>query len=125
MQTDRRVADERELSDSEDEDGDNRRNQSNSRSMLNKRKASPEPVNGLSAAPATKAPETVVDVPVVSEATAENGPATEPAALEAEKNATVETEEETKTTTEPTESETPAEPADESAPKVDGMDTSE
>ena len=95
--------------------------------MLNKRKASPEPVNGLSAATptATKASETPVEVPVADEATAENGPTTEPAALEPEKDATIATEEETKTTTEPTEGETPAEPVDESTPKVDGMDTSE
>ena len=61
VQSDRRVADERELSDSEDEDGDNRRNQSNFKgSASNKRKASPEPVNGA-AAPTVDVPSSNVE----------------------------------------------------------------
>jgi hypothetical protein len=47
MQRDRRVVDERELSDSEDEDGDKRRNQSNAKQISNKRKASSDSVNGI------------------------------------------------------------------------------
>ncbi len=47
MQRDRRVVDERELSDSEDEDGDKRRNQSNAKQISNKRKASSESINGM------------------------------------------------------------------------------
>jgi len=41
------VVDERELSDSEDEDGDKRRNHSNAKQVSNKRKASSESIHGI------------------------------------------------------------------------------
>ena len=47
MQTDRRVVDERELSDSEDEDGDKRRNHFNAKQLSTKRKVSSDSVNGI------------------------------------------------------------------------------
>ncbi|CAF0826627.1 unnamed protein product [Adineta steineri] len=47
VQKDRRIVDERELSDSEDEDGDKRRNQSNAKYISNKRKASSDSLNGI------------------------------------------------------------------------------
>ncbi|CAF4353445.1 unnamed protein product [Adineta steineri] len=47
VQKDRRIVDERELSDSEDEDGDKRRNQSNAKYISNKRKASSDSLNGV------------------------------------------------------------------------------
>jgi len=46
IQRDRRIVDERELSDSDDEDGDKRRNQLNAKLIPNKRKASSESING-------------------------------------------------------------------------------
>jgi len=46
MQRDRRVVDERELSDSEDEDGDKRRNYSNAKQISKKHKTSSDSVNG-------------------------------------------------------------------------------
>ncbi|CAF0976455.1 unnamed protein product [Adineta ricciae] len=46
VQRDRRVADERELSDSEDEEGDKRRNHSNAKQVAYKRKASSDSANG-------------------------------------------------------------------------------
>ncbi|UJR37988.1 hypothetical protein I4U23_030670 [Adineta vaga] len=47
VQTDRRIVDERELSDSEDEEGDKRRNHSNAKQVFNKRKASSDSINGV------------------------------------------------------------------------------
>jgi len=47
VQRDRRIVDERELSDSEDEDGDKRRNQSNAKQISTKRKASSESIHGI------------------------------------------------------------------------------
>ncbi|CAF4739404.1 unnamed protein product [Rotaria socialis] len=44
VKRDRRIVDERELSDSEDEDGDGRRNQSNGKQSSNKRKATSETI---------------------------------------------------------------------------------
>jgi hypothetical protein len=49
MLSGRRVADERDLSDLEDDDSGNRRNQADFEEALNKRKASPAPVNGTTA----------------------------------------------------------------------------
>ncbi|CAF3330863.1 unnamed protein product [Rotaria socialis] len=46
VKRDRRIVDERELSDSEDEDGDGRRNQSNGKQSSNKRKATSETIYG-------------------------------------------------------------------------------
>jgi hypothetical protein len=47
LQTDRRVVHEGELSDSEDEDGDKRRNHSNAKQLSQKRKASVDSVHGI------------------------------------------------------------------------------
>ena len=46
LQIDRRVADERELSDSEDEEGDKRRDESNAKQVMKKHKPNPELMNG-------------------------------------------------------------------------------
>lgn len=46
VQRDRRIADERELSDSEDEEGDRRRDHSEAKQIAKKRKTSSEAVNG-------------------------------------------------------------------------------
>ncbi|CAF0803216.1 unnamed protein product [Rotaria sordida] len=48
IQSDRRIVDERELSDSEDEDGDKRRNQSNAKQISNTYKTNLESINGTS-----------------------------------------------------------------------------
>ncbi|CAF0922630.1 unnamed protein product [Rotaria sp. Silwood1] len=48
VQRDHRIVDERELSDSEDEDGDKRRNQSNAKQVSNKHKPNLESINGTS-----------------------------------------------------------------------------
>ncbi|CAF3635043.1 unnamed protein product [Rotaria sordida] len=48
IQSDRRIVDERELSDSEDEDGDKRRNQSNAKQISNTHKTNLESINGTS-----------------------------------------------------------------------------
>jgi len=122
LQTDRRVADERELSDSEDEDGDNRRNQANF-----KRKASTDAVNGTTVTQITKVTESTVTVPSTSEETIENGPTTEvvPSGSEAiittTTTTTTTTEEITKTPTTGGEGETAAVVE----ATTDGMDTSE
>jgi len=47
MQRDRRIVDDRELSDSEDEDGDKRRNHSNAKQVSKKLKASSDSINGI------------------------------------------------------------------------------
>lgn len=113
------MTDERELSDSEDEDGDNRRDQTNF-----KRKASSDAVNGTTITQITKVTESTVVVPANNEQTNENGSTNEnPSATGSEAiittTTTTTTEEITKTT--PTE-------GDVSAPTetpVDGMDTSQ
>jgi len=139
LQTDRRVVDERELSDSEDEDGDKRRNQSNAKQISNKRKASPEPVNGVvvNGNEEILPSDSIVSTTVTKVTTiTENGPTDEPTttaeASGEELIITTTTEEVTKTTTVLVEDETSAVTADESvpiealtAPLTDGMDTSE
>jgi len=151
LQSDRRVEDERELSDSEDEDGDNRRNQQNFKQISNRRKASQESVNGASVngtvetvPPIGSVSTTVTQVTTVTESTVvvppagettENGPSgdTSTGAIEPEPQTliTTTTEEVTKTTTVLVEDDAPP-PTDEAvpsealtAPLTDGMDTSE
>jgi hypothetical protein len=152
LQSDRRVEDERELSDSEDEDGDNRRNQQNFKQVSSKRKPSQESVNGASVngnaetgAPiasmsttvtqVTTITESTVVVPSEGETTIENGPSVETTTSvtppEAETLITTTTEEVTKTTTVLVDGEA-APSTDEAvplealtAPLTDGMDTSE
>lgn len=124
VQSDRRVVDERELSDSEDEDGDNRRNQSNFKGTSNKRKTSPEPVNGATAAaPAS------VEVPP---ANVENGSTNDVVPAEtSESVAPVPTEDSVKPTATTSEEETnvkdttAATTTTAAAAAADGMDTSE
>jgi len=121
LQTDRRVTDERELSDSEDEDGDNRRDQTNF-----KRKASSDAVNGTTVTPITKVTEPTVVVPSNTEQTNENGSTNENPPAESETIITTTTttiaEEITKTTPAEGEGDASAAPTE---PAVDGMDTSQ
>lgn len=66
MQRDRRIVDERELSDSEDEDGDKRRDHSEAKPITKKRKTSSEAVNGIAevvSASSTELTETIVKIP--------------------------------------------------------------
>ena len=121
------MADERELSDSEDEDGDHRRDQTNFKQLANKRKASPEPVNGTITTTTTITETTIVVAPVapIEETTTENGSTAEatPSASE-----TIPTETTEEPITVPVEGEPAAVPTEEPAPKeavADGMDTSE
>ena len=132
MQRDRRVVDERELSDSEDDDGDQRRDQTNFKQLSNKRKASPEPVNGTSIAETIVTAPVPVVVPVAAavttDETTENGSTNEVAPLASEKITEETTEEPAKPTTVSVEGEPSAVPTEESATKeapADGMDTSE
>ncbi|CAF0865365.1 unnamed protein product [Rotaria sp. Silwood1] len=128
VQSDRRVVDERELSDSEDEDGDNRRNQTNFKQVTNKHQTSSETVNGTTVTQITKATESTVVIPSTSSETTENGTTNEitPTGSEAITTATI--EEVKKTTTVEDENETIATPTIESTAtegNPDGMDTSE
>ncbi|CAF0915315.1 unnamed protein product [Adineta ricciae] len=125
LQSDRRVADERELSDSEDEDGDNRRDQADYKQNSNKRKASSDAVNGTTVTQVTKVTESTVVVPSTGgEATTENGSSNEVAPSGSETIIRTTTEETIKTVTVVGEGEPAGTTADESAP-ADGMDTSE
>ena len=113
------MADERELSDSEDEDGDNRRDQANYKNS-NKRKASSDAVNGTTV---TKVTETTVTTSKTEE-TPENGSTNEVQPSGSETvitTTTTTTEEVTKTTDVEGENDAPA-PAE---GVTDGMDTSE
>ena len=114
------------MSDSEDEDGDNRRNQSNFKHSSNKRKASPEPVNGSTASTV----ETAATVAASADEKTENGSVNE---LE---KAPVENSEESAAKLSSTPAENPPEAStiDESSgaaketittTTTDGMDTSE
>ena len=120
MQSDRRVTDERDLSDSEDEDGDNRRDRTNF-----KRKASSDAVNGTSITQISKVTESTVIAPLTNEQTNENGSTNETAAAESETIITTTTT----TTTEEIIKTTPVEGEGEVSVPVetatDGMDTSE
>ena len=115
------MTDERELSDSEDEDGDNRRDQTSF-----KRKASSDAVNGTTVTQITKVTEATVVIPANNEQTNENGSTNENPSAGSETvitTTTTTTEEITKTTTATPEGEgevsAPIEPA------ADGMDTSQ
>ncbi|CAF2511644.1 unnamed protein product [Rotaria sp. Silwood2] len=128
IQSDCRIVDERELSDSEDEDGDNRRNQTNFKPVANKRKTSSETVNGTTVTEITKVTESTVALPSTTTETTENGTSNEIAPTGSEAIITTTIEEVTKTTTVGDENETSATPANESTAtegKPDGMDTSE
>ncbi len=108
------------MSDSEDEDGDNRRDQANFKQNSTKRKASSEAVNGTTV---TKITETTVIIPSKTDEITENDSTNEipPSGSETVITTTTTTEEITKTTTVEGEDNT-------SAPVetvTDGMDTSE
>ncbi len=118
------------MSDSEDEDGDNRRDQANFKQNLNKRKASTDAVNGTTV---TKVTETIVttskpdEVVVAAVAAAENGSTNEvqPSGSETVITTTTTTttvEEVIKPTSVEGENTAPAPPAE---GVTDGMDTSE
>ncbi|CAF1250240.1 unnamed protein product [Rotaria sp. Silwood1] len=128
VQSDRRVVDERELSDSEDEDGDNRRNQTNFKQVTNKHQTSSETVNGTTVTQITKATESTVVIPSTSSETTENGTSNEITPTGSEAITTTTIEEVKKTTTVEDENETIATPTIESTAtegNPDGMDTSE
>lgn len=114
------MTDERDLSDSEDEDGDNRRDRTNF-----KRKASSDAVNGTTVTQISKVTESTVIIPSTNEQTNENGPTNENTGAEPETiittTTTTTTEEIIKTTPVEGEGETSA-PVE---PTTDGMDTSE
>jgi len=145
LQRDRRVVDERELSDSEDEDGDKRRNQLNAKLAPNKRKASSESINGTAVngneefLPAnsaanttitqvTKMSKTTVITPSTTNEKTENGPSDVTTTSAEEIVPTIMKEEVTETTTVVVKDEPPTTTADENVPTeaaTDGMDTSE
>ena len=109
------MVDERELSDSEDDDGDQRRDQTNFKQLSNKRKASPEPVNGTSIVETIIAVSVAVPVAVTTDETTENGSTNEVAPLASEKITEETTEEPAKPTTVSAEGEPSAVPTEESA----------
>lgn len=122
------MVDERELSDSEDDDGDQRRDQTNFKQLSNKRKASPEPVNGTSIAETIVIAAVPAPAAVTTDETTENGSTNEVAPSASEKITEETTEEPAKPTTVSVEGEPSAVPTEESATKeapADGMDTSE
>ncbi|CAF1383466.1 unnamed protein product [Rotaria magnacalcarata] len=131
VQSDRRITDERELSDSEDEDGDNRRNQMKFKQMSVRRKNNSETANGTTVASTTKATESSVVVSAIDNETTENGISNEVASVGSETIAITPTtaiEEIKKTATVVKENETSTTPADEPTVvevSTDGMDTSE
>ncbi len=113
------------MSDSEDEDGDNRRDQANFKQISNKRKASSEAVNGTTV---TKLTESTVIIPSKTEETTENGSTNEIPSETVITTTTTTTEEVTKTTTVGGEDDAVGASTNESAPVeaiTDGMDTSE
>lgn len=69
VQRDRRIVDERELSDSEDEDGDKRRDHSEAKPIAKKRKTSSEAVNGIPEIPSASStePATLTQVTTITE----------------------------------------------------------
>ena len=78
MQRDRRIVDERELSDSEDEDGDKRRDHSEAKPIAKKRKTSSEAVNGIPSAESSTLTQvtTVTETTVMIPSTTDETPAT-------------------------------------------------
>ncbi|CAF4427247.1 unnamed protein product [Rotaria sp. Silwood2] len=148
VQSDRRVVDEREFSDSEDEDGDKRRNQSNAKQIANKRKSSLESINGTSingnevilpsgttVTQDTKITESTTVISSVTDKTSENrlSDDTTRSTRPSEEETIVTTKEEiTKITTALVENQPSTTVTDDSiprealtAPLTDGMDTSE